>query len=98
MSEDKKHIKVTNYEEQEDGSIKIVTESYFEELASRKEDVVKSIKTDHNNLLSDVITHLDVINKKLTKELHLIITMDEWNQPKTITKQYTVKKESFKRR
>ena len=98
MSEDKKHIKVTNYEEQEDGSIKIVTESYFEELASRKEDVVKNIKTDNNNLLSDMIASLDVITKKLTKELHLTISMDEWNQPHMITKQYTVKKESFKRR
>lgn len=93
-----KHTKVTVYEEQEDGSIKCITESYFEELASRKEDIVKSIKTDHNNLLSDIIANLDVVNKKLTKELHLIISMDEWNQPHMITKQYTVKKESFKRR
>jgi hypothetical protein len=93
-----KHTKITIYEEQEDGAIKAVTESYFEELASRKEDIIKSIKTNHNNFLGDVMSCLDVISKQQAKELHLTITVDEWNQPSLIVKQYTVRKENYKRR
>lgn len=95
---DKKHTKTTTYEEQEDGSIKTITESYFEELASRKEDIIKNMKTSHNTFMADLISCTDVLSKHLTKELHLTITVDEWNKPALIVKQYTTRKESFKRR
>jgi hypothetical protein len=82
----------------EDGSIKAVTSSYFEELASRKEDIIKNLKTSHGSFMADLISCTDVISKQLTKELHLTITVDEWNKPALIVKKYTVRKESFKRR
>ena len=98
VSDTPKHARITSYTQNDDGSIAAVTESYFEDLASRKEDIIKSVKTDHNNFLSDIIACLDVINKHQTKELNLKITVDEWNKPNLIVKQYTVKKENFKRR
>jgi len=93
-----KHSKITKYEEQSDGSIKATTESYFEELASRKEEVIKSVKTNHDSFLSDVISCLDVINLQQAKELHLTITVDEWNKPALIIKQYIIRKENYNRR
>lgn len=95
---DPKHTKIISYEEQLDGSIKIVTESYFEELSSRKEEVVSSIKTNHNDWLADVISCTDVIKKQQTKNLQINIILDDWNQPTRIVKQYIVRKEDFKRR
>lgn len=95
---DIKHTKITSYEEQPDGSIKAVTESYFEDLASRKEDIIKNVQTSHKDFLSDIINCLDVINLKQTKELNLRITVDEYLNPKLIVKQYTVRKESFNKR
>lgn len=95
---DNKHVVITSYEDQEDGSIKAVTESYFEELSSRKQEVIKKVKTSHKDFLSDIISCLDVINKKQTRELNLKITVDEYHNPQVIVKQYIVRKESFKRR
>lgn len=93
-----KHTKLTSYEPQEDGTIKAVTESYFEELASRKEEVIKNVPTSYTTFMADLISCADVIQKQQTRELHLIINVDEWNKPSRITKQYTVRKENFKRR
>jgi hypothetical protein len=94
-----KHSKITSYSEPDkDGVIQAVTNSYFDELASRKEDVITSVKTNANNFFSDLISCTDVIGKQQTRELNLKITVDEWNKPAFIIKQYTVRKENFKRR
>lgn len=98
MIDKPKHTKITTYSQEEDGTLKAVTESYFEDLASRREDVIKNVKTNHNNFLSDVIACLDVITKQQARELHLTISVDEWNKPALIVKQYTIRKENFKRR
>ncbi len=98
MTDTPKHSKITTYTTQEDGSILATTESYFEELASRKENIIMNKRTNHNDFLSDVISCLDVINKQQAKELHLTITVDEWNKPCLIVKEYTIRKESYKRR
>lgn len=98
MTDNPKHTKITTYTELEDGSIMAVTKSYFDDLASRKEDIIKNVKTNNNNFLSDVLSCLDVINKQQTKELNLKITVDEWNKPSLIVKKYTVKKDNYKRR
>src|SRR5688572_1157669 len=93
-----KHTKITTYIQQEDGTIKSITESYFDDLASRHEDIISKKKTDRNNFLSDVISCLDVITKQQAKVLTLTISVDEWNQPSLIVKEYTVRKENFNRR
>ena len=93
-----KHTKITTYELQDDGSLKATTLSYFDKLASRKEDIIQNVKTNRNDFLSDVMACLEPINRQLTRELHLIITVDEWNQPGFIAKQYTISKENFKKR
>lgn len=93
-----KHAKITTYEKQEDGAIKAVTESYFEELSSRKEDIIQNIKTNHNDFMADLLSCADVLMKQQTKELTLKITVDEWNKPNMIIKRYTTRRENFKRR
>lgn len=98
MTDKPKHTKLTTYIQQEDGTIRAVTDSYFEDLASRKEDVIAKVKTDRNSFLSDVISSCDVIMKQQAKVLSLTITVDEWNQPELIVKQYTIRKENFNRR
>jgi len=98
MTDTPKHTKITTYVVQDDGTIRAFTDSYFEDLASRKEDVIAKVKTNKNNLLSDIISCLDVIMKQQAKVLNLTVTVDEWNQPNLIVKQYTVRKENFNRR
>lgn len=98
MTDTPKHTKITTYNQREDGSLEVVVESYFEDLASRKQDVVSKIKTDYNNFYADLVSCTDVIKDQKTKELHLIITVDEWNKPALITKQYTERKENYNRR
>jgi hypothetical protein len=94
-----KHSKITSYSEPDkDGVISATTNSYFDELASRKEWVIVNIKTTRDTVLSDVISCMDVINKQQTKELIIRITADDWNQPSLIVKEYVVRKENFKRR
>jgi hypothetical protein len=98
MTDTPKHSKITKYEVVDETTIKATTESYYDELVGRKEDVISKVKTDRNSFLSDVISCLDVISKQQAKELHLTITVDDWNQPSLIIKQYTVRKENFNRR
>lgn len=93
-----KHTKITSYEPSDDETIMAVTESYYEELVGRKTDVIKSIRTNYNDFLSDLVACVDVISKHQTKELDLKITVDEWGKPCRIIKQYTIKREDFKRR
>lgn len=93
-----KHTKITTYKTEADGSLTTITESYFEGLASRKMGVVKHIRTDYNNFMTDLIASVDVITKQQTKELDLKITVDEWGKPCHIVKQYIIKHEDFKRR
>lgn len=94
---DKKHTIITTYQDEEDG-IRTVTESYFDELASRKESIIKKVKTSHKDFLTDIIACLDVVNQKQTKELTLKITVDEYYNPHLIIKEYVVKKENFSKR
>lgn len=98
MSSDPKHTTITVYDDKEDGSIEAVTETYFENLSSRKKEVIKKIRTSHKEFLSDIVGCLDVINQKQTKDLTLRITVDEYYNPQTIVKQWTVVKENFNKR
>ena len=98
MSDEKKHVKIRTVKENPDGSLTVNTESYFERLSSIKEEVAKVIVTNKSNLLPDLISCLDVVNKQQTKELTLVISLDEFNQPTKITKQYTTHKENYKKR
>lgn len=96
---DKKHIRIKTFEPQEDGSVKATTESYFESLASVKEEIVKQITTSQDKLLADLISCLDVIHKQEVRDkLTLVIHVDDWNKPNRIEKQYTTKKESYNKR
>lgn len=99
MSEDKKHVRIKTFLDLPDGSVQATTESYFESLASIKEEIVKQIPTNTNNVMSDVISCLDVISKQQTRDkLTISIYLDEWGKPNRIEKQYTTKKENYKRR
>lgn len=99
MNEDPKHVRIKTFEEQPDGSVKATTQSYFESLASIKEEIVKQIPTNSNDILSDVISCLDVISKQQTRDkLTISIYLDEWGKPNRIEKHYTTKKETFNRR
>jgi hypothetical protein len=98
MTDTPKHTKITSYNVNDDGSLEVVVESYFDELASRKQDIISKVKTDYNNFYADLVSCTDVIKNQQTKELHLVITVDEWNKPALITKQYTVRKENYNRR
>ncbi|MCA9312891.1 hypothetical protein KDA08_01025, partial [Candidatus Saccharibacteria bacterium] len=60
--DDPKHTKITSYEPSDDETIIAVTESYYEELVGRKTDVIKSIRTNYNDFLSDLIACVDVIS------------------------------------
>lgn len=56
-----KHQKITSYEKQQDGSTKITTKSYYEELSHLLEEIEKqSISTDQT-LIKDVESMLSHI-------------------------------------
>lgn len=98
MDNDKKHSKIKTYTPLPDGTIEINTESYYEELASIKQEIQKHITTNQNTFLGDLISSVDVITGQKTKELTITITADDRYQPKMITKVYTVRKEKFNKK
>lgn len=95
---EKKHLKIKTIQENIDGSLVVKTETYYDKLTSTKEEVVKQITTSKEDLLRDVVSCLDVVNKQQTKELTLTIYLNELNQPTRIVKQYATRKENYNRR
>lgn len=78
-----------------DGTREIITEGFFEGLASIKEQRREDIKTSHNTILPDVIKCLDML-KTPTPELTIHIIKDKYGTPNIIQKTWIVKKEKIK--
>jgi len=93
-----KHAKVTTYTPQDDGSTRIETSSYHEQLSSIREQIEQHIQTSKDTFLGDIITCLSLITDQKTKELTIVIKSDDRYMPKLITQVYTVKKEDFNKR
>jgi len=79
----------------DDGSINIRTEGYFEGLNTVKEQVRQDVQTSYSTLLSDVIKCLDVL-KSDTPELVIRITKDRSGSPAIIQKTWIIRKEKIK--
>lgn len=95
---DPKHSKIKTFTPQEDGSTKIETKSYYEQLSSIREEIEQHIMTNPGKFLSDIIAALSVISDKKTRELTITIMTDERFNPNRITKTYTTKKESYNKK
>lgn len=93
-----KHTKVTTYKSVDASTIKAITESYFDDLASRKETIINHKKTNFNDFLADLISIPEPITKHLTRRLVVTIETDEYYQPTSIVREYIIKQEDFKRR
>lgn len=91
-----KHGTKTTYTPQEDGSIKIRKEGYFEDLNSIREETVQNVITTRDTFLSDIMKCLEVISKRESRELIIEIKTDEFYQPRLIVKQWVTHKEKIK--
>jgi hypothetical protein len=92
---DMKHAKIKTTTINLDGSTNIETKSYFEELASVKEETQKTTWTDDTNLLADSIKCLDVITKHISEEVSINIKREKGKI--VIVKTWTIRKESYKK-
>lgn len=72
------------------------TKSYHEALGSIREVQVKRKLTGESSFLSDLIDAVDVIKKRLSHEVTISITSDEYYNPRLITKEYLTKSEDYK--
>jgi len=68
-----KHATVKTTAVLPDGSEKIVTKSYHEELSNEKEEIALKILTTRATLLHDVITCLAVITDDISNEVNIHI-------------------------
>jgi hypothetical protein len=90
-----KHARIKTTTINLDGSTSIETKSYFEELASVKEETQKTTWTDDTNLLADSIRCLDVITQHISEEVCINIKREKGKI--VIIKTWTVRKESYKK-
>lgn len=70
---ERKHQKVTRYDKQEDGTIKITTESYYESLSHYVEEVEKPHISTPTTLEQDVLEMLKRITGKTSPKLTVTI-------------------------
>lgn len=90
------HEKVTVYEEQPDGSIRITTNSYYERLAHSMEEVEKQVQTNKKSLLADV---MDCVSPLLTGSPKVTLVIEaKHNEPFRITKRVVTLKQNFNRK
>ena len=79
----------------DDGTITIRKEGYYEGLKSVREQTREDIQTTTNTLLTDVIKCLDVL-KSETPELIITIKKDKYGSPVLIQKTWIISKEKIK--
>lgn len=91
-----KHQKVTTYQKQEDGSIKIEAKSYYEELSHVLEEVEKPMLSSFDTLKKDVEMALDHFTVDGSPKLVLTIELKK-GQPR-LTKRYVTIKQTFNKR
>lgn len=91
-----KHEKRVTYEKQEDGSVKVTSKSYFEELSHIIEEVEKQTQSSFSTLKKDVEKMLEHITDDGSPKLVLTIELKA-GQPR-ITKRYVTLRQKFNRR
>lgn len=89
-----KHARVTTYTPQDDGTIEIKTEGYFENLNSVKQEVRQNLNTTKETLMQDVIKCMEVFTQTDTPELTLTLVKHR-GEPRRIIKTYLVYKDKI---
>lgn len=89
-----KHEKVTSYIKMPDGSVKIVSKSYYEELSH----MIEEIEKPHHNLSTDSMQ--DVVDKALERitsdeSPQVILTIKKQNGKIKLLERYTVLTNDF---
>ena len=96
MEESPKHQKITTYQKQEDGSVKIDQKSYYEQLSHVLVEIEKPMVSSFFTLKKDVDMALDHILKDGSPKLVLTIELKA-GQPR-ITKRWVTIKENYNKR
>lgn len=78
-----------------DGTTEVITEGYFDGLASIKVQRREDSKTSHQTLAADVIKCLETL-KTGTPDLNIYITKDRYGFPNIIQKTWTIEKKKIK--
>ena len=95
--ENPKHVKIKTYNQQKDGSVRAITESYYETLTSRKVEVIKRFPTSKDTYYTDIISASDVVASQQTNELDFKIIFDDTRKPKWIVRTHSLYREDFGR-
>ncbi len=92
-----KHQKITKYVPLKEGGIKIVSESYYEELSGLVEEIEKPVLTSFNTLKHDVELAVDkhFIQDKSAK---LVLTIELKNGEPRLKKKWVTLRQNFKHR
>lgn len=92
-----KHEKVTTYTPLKDGGVKIMSESYYEELSGYVEEIEKPVLTSFNTLKRDVELTVDkhFIQDKSAK---LVLTLEMKNGEPRLKKKWVVLKKNINHR
>ena len=96
--EEPKHATITTETPQADGSVIIDTKSYYEKLASHKEEREYRRKTTRKELLNDLFACVSLILEGKTDEIFIHIKNGPNREPALITHRYPILKENFGKR
>ena len=89
-----KHEKRTTYDKQADGSTKITTKSYYEELSHLLEEIEKPMITTAQTLTQDVTGILSHITEQGSPKLTITVVKSDKGGYK-VTKKYVTIKRKF---
>lgn len=87
-----KHQKIKTTEVMNDGSSKITTRSYYEELSHILEEVEKPSLSTDKTLESDIMNMLRLITNKNSPKLSITITSRSDGNYKVVSKHVTIKR------
>jgi hypothetical protein len=88
------HAKITKREALDDGTVKIIHESYYERLAFMSIEIEKKIPVLRGTLLKEVMSALEHLTKDQTPELNLCIKPLADGKYEVV-KRWTVEKQHF---
>lgn len=90
---DMTHTKTRETASLPDGSVQVTSKSYADKLTKLTVEITKSMKTNRNDLLKDIVSCLDVLQE--TEDNLIIQISKRAGEPKLITKTWTVTKEYY---
>lgn len=97
MTDEPKHIKLTEHTIKEDGTHELIARSYYDKLANESVTHTKNMYTSRGTILRDIMSCLDLVTQEGSPEVDIKI-ISKQGEPRLIVKSWVVYRKDLGKR